>query len=189
MASISRNSGRDRRSWRLCSWALRYVSKPIVSFTGWGLGESIGPPAGRGMYPSGSVAVDRRSSSWQARIDTPFTRHDEHPPGRGLPDDVIAGIDVRIPPPALHEAVGPPETLPTEAGLLQPARRGGIGWLAHRPDAAGPEVPEGEVDERPRRLGGDALTPVAPRDGVADVRLTGDGIGDVEPTSTDEPGF
>src|SRR5881409_2261831 len=99
-------------------------------------------------------------------------------PRRGLPSDVAAGVEVRIPPPALHESVSAQETFPTEPGLLQHARRGGIGRLADRPDPAAPEASEGEVDECPRRLRGDALPPIAPRYGVADVRLAGDRIGD-----------
>src|SRR2546422_11025345 len=92
-------------------------------------------------------------------------------PGRGLPSDVVAGVEVRVAPPALHEPMSAQEAFSPEPGLLQHARRGGIGRLADRPHAPRTEARERELDERPGRLRGEAPSPGAPREGVAGVRV------------------
>src|SRR3989449_9905677 len=88
-----------------------------------------------------------------------------------LASRAVAGVDVRVAPPALHEPMSAQEAFSPEPGLLQHARRGGIGRLADRPHAPRTEARERELDERPGRLRGEAPSPGAPREGVAGVRV------------------
>src|SRR3989454_10818890 len=80
-----------------------------------------------------------------------------------LASRAVAGVDVRVAPPALHEPMSAQEAFSPEPGLLQHARRGGIGRPADRPHAPRPQAREREPGERPGPLPGAAPAPRAPR--------------------------
>src|SRR2546422_1102365 len=104
-----------------------------------------------------------------------------------LASRAVAGVDVRVAPPALHEPMSAQEAFSPEPGLLQHARRGGIGRLADRPHAPRTEARERELHERPGRLRGEALAPGAPREGAAQGGPPGDLLGGGEPAAAGEP--
>src|SRR2546426_10192986 len=81
-----------------------------------------------------------------------------------LASRAVAGVDVRVAPPALHEAMSAQEAFSPEPGLLQHARRGGIGWLADRPHAPRTQARERALAQRPGRPPGGAPAPAAPRE-------------------------